>query len=419
MYHVSFQLNTPKAEESIILMICTYDSLRCKISTKTKIPVKFWNKSAQSAKSTIYFRDAEKVNNELFAQRKTLGTVFADFLEHFERKPSPKELSAAFKAAYFDDNPLFNAGKVKTFPEVLDEYIKTMNVEGKGKSAEKYTQVKANLLEFCKLYNKPLAFEAINMDFRADLLDYFNSVKGFRQTTIHRKMKFIKTIILYALNNGYVKLDKLNINLTKWGVSDGDAENIALSPEELKEIEELDLSDYPSLDRARDRFLIGCYTGARFSDFIRLSKHHIKMVDGKQYISFRQEKTGETVTQPFWPDLRKIFEKYDYDLPKPISNQNFNNFLFEIASKCKLLQKQMEISDFQNGRKVNKIVTRAELISAHTARRTFATIYANKGVDLEVIALGTGHKSITQLKNYIKINDIQKANIMENAFSKI
>lgn len=403
----------------MILMICTYDRLRCKISTKRKIPVKYWNKATQLVKSTIYFKDSEKVNTELFNQRQTLITVLKDFETLFERKPSPKELTAAFKAEYFEKNPFFNPGKVKTFPEVIDEYIKTMNAEGKSKSAEKYNQIKDNLIEFCKIYKKPLAFEAINMDFRADLLDYFTSVKEFRQTTIHRKMKFIKTIILYGLNNGYIKMDKLNINLTKWGVADGDAENIALSPEELKEIENLDLSDWPYLDRARDRFLVGCYTGARFGDFIRLNKHHIKSVDGKDYISFRQEKTGQIVTQPLWPDLRRIFEKYKYELPKPISNQNFNTYLFEIASKCKLLQHQMEISDFQKGRKINKIVTRAELISAHTARRTFATIYANKGVDLEVIALGTGHKSITQLKNYIKINDIQKANIMENAFSKL
>lgn len=40
-----------------------------------------------------------------------------------------------------------------------------------------------------------------------------------------------------------------------------------MSDEELREIEALDLSQQPKLERVRDLFLVGCYTGLRYSDY--------------------------------------------------------------------------------------------------------------------------------------------------------
>ena len=93
------------------------------------------------------------------------------------------------------------------------------------------------------------------------------------------------------------------------------------------------------MDKIRDRFLIGCYTGLRFSDFIRLNKNHI--VDDA-YIQLKQEKTKDFNNKPFWDEVRKIFEKYDYELPKPISESNFNLYLKEICELCDSQKKKQE-----------------------------------------------------------------------------
>jgi len=49
------------------------------------------------------------------------------------------------------------------------------------------------------------------------------------------------------------------------------AEGIYLNKEELKAIEELDLSGNSSLEKVRDLFLIGCYIGLRHKDYSTLT----------------------------------------------------------------------------------------------------------------------------------------------------
>lgn len=54
-----------------------------------------------------------------------------------------------------------------------------------------------------------------------------------------------------------------------------DVDNVYLSEEELTKLHQLDLSANVRLDRVRDLFLIGAYTGLRFSDFSDLRSENI------------------------------------------------------------------------------------------------------------------------------------------------
>ena len=54
------------------------------------------------------------------------------------------------------------------------------------------------------------------------------------------------------------------------------------------------------------------------------------------------------------------------------------------------------------------------MISSHTARRTFVTLNYGKGVDLDTLKLGTGHKQTKTLQTYIKMNDKQKADLLRS-----
>jgi hypothetical protein len=68
-------------------------------------------------------------------------------------------------------------------------------------------------------------------------------------------------------------------------------ENIYLNDSELLALYNLDLSNSKRLDNVRDLFLIGCYTGLRFSDFSVLSKKNIT----EDYIEIEAHKVRETV----------------------------------------------------------------------------------------------------------------------------
>lgn len=404
MIHISFILkeaHSPK--KTSIILYFRYDNKTGKVSTRQTIEPVYWDKSKQRAKQTLK-TDFTKINSVLNEMNSKIMELYNKVLENYKRKPDHKELKSLFESEYFENKPQFSKRKTKLLLEVFDEYNHRMIAENKPKSGEKYRQVKQNLLDFSKDTGYNIQFESLTNEFRNEFINYLRFDKKYAESTIHRKMKFIKTIILYAQDCGYIS--QLSVNLRKFGVPDVQPDKIALTINEVKEIEKLDLSNNLRLDRVRDRFLIGCYTGLRFSDFIRLNKHHI--VDDK-YIIIKQEKTKDIITQPFWSEVRVIFEKYNYELPEPIREPNFNLYIKEVCEKCDLLKKEQEIREYELGKLKTVYKPKHKLITSHTGRRTFVTIRASQGMALEDIAIATGHKNIKTLQGYMKLNDMEKA----------
>ena len=81
-----------------------------------------------------------------------------------------------------------------------------------------------------------------------------------------------------ATDRGYNK--KMDFRGRKFKRLAEPVESIYLNLEELERIRGLDLTQKPSLERVRDLFLIGCYTGLRYSDFTNIKPENIT-VEGK------------------------------------------------------------------------------------------------------------------------------------------
>lgn len=406
MGHSTFVLKEPSSDKktSIILMF-RYNNKTVKIYTKQSVEPIFWDKSKHRVKQSIKVNYGE-INSALNEMESKILELYDKVLNEYNRKPEPKELKNLFELEYFEKKPQFSKRKRIPLLDVFDEYEQRMISENKSSSGEKYRLAKKILLEYSREKGYDLQFESLTNEFRNSFINFLRLDKKYAETTIHRKLKFIKTILLYAIDCKYVAESDFKMNLKKFGVPDVQPDKIALTQNELKEIEDLDLSNNPRLDKIRDRFLIGCYTGLRFSDFIRLNKHHI--VDDK-YIEIRQEKTKEIVTQPFWDNVKQIFEKYDYELPKPISESNFNIYIKEVCGLCDSLKKEQEVREYDMGKAKSVYKPRFELITSHTARRTFVTIKSELGLELEDISTATGHKNIKTLMGYMKLDAKQKA----------
>ena len=125
------------------------------------------------------------------------------------------------------------------------------------------------------------------------------------------------------------------------------ADTIYLTTIEIKEISNLDLKTNLKLDRVRDMFIIGCYTGLRFSDIVNIKPEHIN--DGM--IEITQVKTKEKVTIPIRPEVERLLSKYNNSLHK-ISNQKFNEYLYEVVKKCKGLEIEITKNAIQGGKQI-------------------------------------------------------------------
>ncbi len=183
---------------------------------------------------------------------------------------------------------------------------------------------------------------------------------------------------------------------------------IALSFDELERLYVLDLPQHSGMEKTRDLFLIGAYTGLRFSDFTRIMAEHIdRAEDGKKYLSIVTQKTGTLVTIPLLPIAEKLLEKYGYNVPK-VANQNFNDNMKELGKMAGLTGK-MFVTNSAGGKRNETILEKWEMLSSHVARRSFATNFYRDGMPVSVLMQITGHATEKQFMAYIKIDGKENA----------
>lgn len=400
MIKTTFVLKEPKSSsETIIYLVMRWDGLQMKISTKQKVNPKFWNKDRLKVKETISEKNHQNINKELVEIEKVAYEMFNSFTDTFKRKPNSEELKNLIEQEYFQNNPMFKKVDKKTILDYFDDYIETIKSTTAHTTVQKYKQAKENFKDFQKDKKRIYNTEMIDLKFRNEYVEYLIETKRYAPTTVYRKMKFLRTVFYFIENLG-IKVNPFLHN-SRFLTKDIEVDNIALSESEIDEMEKLNLSDNKRLEQVRDLFLVACYTGQRFSDLNKINQSNI--IDD-EYIAIRQQKTNEQLTLPLLKVVKTILVKYSYKLPK-ISNVKFNEYIKEVAKLCETLNKQY------NGD--NKKV-RWQMISSHTARRTFVTLNYGKGVDLDTLKLGTGHKQTKTLQTYIKMNDKQKADLLRS-----
>lgn len=188
-----------------------------------------------------------------------------------------------------------------------------------------------------------------------------------------------------------------------------EVDNVYLSTQELTQLYKLDLSNNPRLDRIRDLFLVGCYTGLRFSDFSELRPENI--THQGSMVTRTTAKTGERVSIPLNPNILAILKKHEGIPPRTITNQRMNIYLKEL---CKLagFVERIELGRTKGGVRQIRVLQKWELVTTHTARRSFATNAFLAGLPTVSIMKITGHKSESVFMRYIKIPSGQNALLM-------
>jgi len=162
----------------------------------------------------------------------------------------------------------------------------------------------------------------------------------------------------------------------------------------------------------RDLFLIGCYSGLRFSDFSRLSPEHIKAVDGGKMIEIDTQKTGEKVFIPLFPILETLLQKYAFVVPK-ISGQKMNDYLKELGQLAGM-DGRLLVRNSAGGNRREMEVAKWEKLTTHVARRSFATNAYKATVPVKYIMAVTGHKTEKEFYKYIRLRADEHAMLVSD-----
>ena len=310
---------------------------------------------------------------------------------------------------------LYNETKVEqqkktqyTFFEYAEHYVEISKKSKSPDTLKTYRTVLNQLRKYERYSLVQLDWHNIDMDFYYDFQEFYTGVQGFLNNGFGRVIKNMKVILNDATDKGYnthLMYKNKNFKTVREEVN-----NIYLGEEELQRMIDLDLSYDKSLERVRDLFIVGCYTGLRFSDFSELKKEHIV---GNTF-KVKTIKTNEWVTIPLMSFVKDIMEKYKDNvnsLPKSCVNQTMNKHLKEIGRRAKINESFLKIRT--KGRKrVEQTLSKYELITTHTARRSFATNMFKRGIPSRVIMKITGHRTERAFSTYIKVSQDENAEMM-------
>jgi integrase len=313
----------------------------------------------------------------------------------------------------FAEKFLNNNKSTNSFFDYLEAYINEAETGKRLNGSEKYSyrtiqrfKTTETVLKAFETWNKKkITFEAIDKTFEKQFHSYMVEVMDYKANTMGKHIAILKKFLREAL----IEDVHTNIKFQSFKVFTEESDHIALNQFEIDALYKLDLRENQRLETVRDMFILGCHSGLRWSDYTDIKPENIKQSTNGLIIDIIQEKTKNQVVIPVNNTILEILTKYKHQLPKPISNQKFNDYLKEVAQMVASLHNTETMVITKGGKTKEVTKARHELISSHTARRSFATNAFEKGIETKLIRSITGHKTDTSFYSYIKTDATKQA----------
>ena len=361
-----------------IEVVLTVNGERCAFSTGKKVKSCNWDKNKQQVKGKD--EEAQSLNNYLKAIKAKLYQKEAELLER-----GFVITAELLRDAYFDK---VESLKEKSLFEVFEEHNQEQEkLVGNGVSKATYwisVYTVRLLKEFVqqKYKREDLYLRELNLNFIQAFHSFLKIDKGMAQNSSTKHLKLLKKIINLAVANSYMSINPF----ITYKVEREPVEIDFLDEEELRKIINFD-TPLPRLERAKDMFLFGCFTGLSYIDIKTLTPEHFEKDNaGRIWIKKRRVKTGVLSRIPLLPIAKLILDKYKGgEKLLPIQDPaDINKYLKDIAILCDIKKR----------------------ITFHTSRHTFAsTVTLANNISLEVVSKMLGHTNTRMTTHYAKLID--------------
>jgi integrase len=319
---------------------------------------------------------------------------------------SMQELREAVKGYFDKKEPSVEA---VSFLDYFQRYIDIHTTERSKSTLAKYRVHKNHLTSFSQKHKYKLSFDTIDLQFFDLFKVYLTQELRHTDNTLWKDFAILKTFMNWALDRGLHQ----NLTYKKFKAPQKEVELIYLTEPELMLLYNAKLPLGSKLDKVRDVFCFGCFTGQRYSDIANLKRNDIKE---KRWV-LRTVKTDSSNQVPLTGFAMAILDKYKENLkPLPVmSNQKMNEYLKDLG-KLVGISEPTTITKRRGSEKLVSTKPKYEFIGTHTARRTYITLSLEKGMRAEVVMRISGHTNYSSFKKYIKISEKVAETEMNNAW---
>ena len=414
MAKYNFNLRDPNSvSETAIHLVIRYNTKRLVFPIGETIKPVHWNPKKQRVKEENKFPEHPEFNQRLEDILTLVKSTFRKYQnEHNQQRPTIAVFRELLK---IELNGVQELTKLDLFG-FIELHIKQSKKTNPKANVNTHKQTLKRLKEFARRKKQRIDFDTIDLDFYHDFVDFLTHDANYALNTIGKQIQNLKVFLNAATERG------LNTNMAykskRFKKVSEEVDNIYLNEKELDEMYQLDLSTNQRLERVRDLFIVGCWTGLRFSDFSNIKSENI---DG-DFIEIGTQKTGETVVIPIHWTIKKILNKYKgkypNSLPPAISNTKMNDYLKEVAQQVESLQNTFSKGITKGGTKRFTSTEKYKLVSSHTARRSMATNLFISGFPSISIMKITGHRTETAFLKYIKVTPKENAELLRQHWQK-
>lgn len=380
-----------------VYLVLTIRDKRTYISTKERVPVDRWNNATQKVSGRDKF--ATETNLLLSSMKSKVETLIIQ--NKLNAVATTKE--AIEQLITVPDNV---KNEAQSFWELWDNYIETQN-NHKVISPDTYRQHKNSLKmfqDYDNLRKQRITLETITPHKVDNYIGYLRE-QGKKESTLGKEVKNLKTFLNHLANRG--QFDSYLIKRIAKPKPHKQMP-LVLEDSELMALEAVPLEG--GLAKARDLFLLECYTALRFSDLVGMKPE--QRTD--THLTGTIKKTREPFRNAITEDAKRILCKYQGKPLPVLSNPKINAYIKEVAQQAGL-NRVVEVVDIRGQDRTATSHPIHELITSHTGRRTFVSRALRNGLSLPQVMQFTGHKNLKTLAAYVGTTESE---IMEAA-SKI
>lgn len=307
------------------------------------------------------------------------------------------------------NEPIVEQDFFKTF----DNYIESVKPKFAYYTIRSYNTTYNFLEEFETYLGYNINFDNIDENFYDELIRYGFQEKEMSNNYLSKILTQLKTFLKWALDRNIHS----NRKFEKYRKFEHEKEVIYLTKDELFKLYNHEFNN-KRLEHVRDTYCFGCFTGLRFSDLYQLKTSHIFEDSIKLNIKKTKTIDHEIPLNKFAKELLHKYKNTIYEPLPIISGQKFNEYIKECCKEAEI-NTPTTVSRFSGNKRVDKTVPKHELITSHTARKTFVTNSLIFGMKEMVVRNITGHKKESTFKRYVKIAEDFKQKEMLDTWDKI
>jgi site-specific recombinase XerD len=329
----------------ISIQYCYSSDKRTLLYTGLAVPPRYWNKKLLRISQDLpeeygkadqlnllvqkMVRTAEDIVN--FALQKKMDDPFAFLKKMFQADFDPATLSerAKLPAEAGADQATANLD----FFYQRDDYIKTKTRKVSTGMVRTYNVMKQRLLSFQKHRKEKITFNSFDYNFYESFVNYLTYehihrrrltvLRGLKKNSVGTSIKQLRIFLRDRMRRKIIP----TIDLSDFKILDEETDAIYLTVQEIRALYNADLSEHPEWCRFRDLFVLGCFTGLRFSDFNGIKPDDIR----KGMLYKKQGKSDHWVVIPLRPEAHDILiNRFNRNVPKT-TNAELNRYIKKVG----------------------------------------------------------------------------------------